>query len=121
MLKRNGLHEFHTHENHAHYPEIDNVAGRGEDSCRIKDLELSCFFRPTKSSKRPEGRAKPGVEHVFILSQVFALAFGTACRRLFKSVDSIASGASPNGDAVTPPELAADVPISNVFHPIKIG
>src|SRR5208283_4283547 len=60
------------------------------------------------------------VEHIFVLLQVLALAFWTTAGRLFKGVDAIASGAGPNGDAVTPPELAADAPIPDIFHPVNV-
>ena len=68
---------------------------------------------PAERAERPECAAEPGIQHVFF--RYPAIAF----RCLLANV-KLAIGAMPGRDAMPPPQLAADTPVFDVFHPVKI-
>ena len=74
--------------------------------------------------KGPEGAAEPGVEDVFVLFELGGLAVELdglfECFALAAGGELVAVGPVPDGDAVSPPELAADAPVADVFHPVVV-
>ena len=81
-------------------------------------------MRPAEGAEGPEGAAEPGVEDVFVLFELYGLAvefdgllegFAVAA-----GGELMVVGTVPDGDAVAPPELAADAPVADVFHPVVV-
>ncbi len=79
------------------------------------------LVRPAEGGGRPQGRGEPGIEHILVAGQRDAVA--SLCLRLFLRHRHIgfAVGVIPRRDPVTPPQLAADAPGLDVFHPVEEG
>src|SRR5207253_1846399 len=73
--------------------------------------------RPAERRERPEPRREPGIEHVRILFHR-AAALGARGRVGPVGPLVLAFRASEHRDAVTPPQLAGDVPVPDVLHPV---
>ena len=84
-------------------------------------LEQLGLLRPTLRGESPQLRAEPGVQHVLVLVHVMAAALGAHVGVLGKGVLPAAVLAVEHGDAVAPPQLAADAPILEVLHPGGVG
>ena len=84
-------------------------------------LEQLRLLRPALRGKGPQLRAEPGVQHVLVLVHVMAAALGAHVGVLGKGVLPAAVLAVEHGDAVAPPQLAADAPILEVLHPGGVG
>ena len=63
----------------------------------------------------PEPGGEPGVEHVGILGPSLAGRFDLDARSFAAALRRI-----PDGDAVSPPELAADAPVLDVLEPVVV-
>ena len=117
------VHAVHAHQHHARDPEEDDVKAGNEDVARIECFEIRRVFRPALGGERPQRRGKPGIKHVFILVQWQVggeLVFGARRRFVFGDVD-VAVRVVPRRDAVTPPQLARDAPVLQVFHPVVVS
>src|SRR3546814_19207393 len=92
-----------------------------------------CFFflmirRPPRSTRTDTlfpytTLFRSGIEHVFILAQrhvgaelVFRTYFGLIARDI-----DIAGIVEPCGNAMAPPQLAADAPVLDVVEPLEVG
>src|SRR5690348_11104728 len=102
---------------HARYPEEDDVVAGLHDAGGVVAAQIGGVVGPAKRAERPEPRAEPGVEHVWVLGDRVAAAMGADQRRLAGDGDLAAMAAVPGGDAMAPPELARDVPVANVLQP----
>ena len=121
ILKRHLVQEVQRAHDHAGDPQRDDVA-RGDESRRgVMALEQLRLLRPALRGEGPKLRAEPGVQHVLVLMHVMATALGAHVGVLGKGVLPTAVLAVEHGDAVTPPQLAADAPVLEVFHPGSVG
>ena len=84
-------------------------------------LEQLRLLRPALRGEGPQLRAEPGVQHVLVLMHVMAAAFGAHVGVLGKGILPAAVLAVEHGDAVAPPQLAADAPVLEVLHPGSVG
>ena len=131
-------------DDHARDPERDDVAGRRQDTGRIILLELGSLCWPSEGRVGPQGRAKPGIEHVGVLFQRmsgpelvpaqvrlgadqpasdFPLPPGhvaAICEGLLQ-VTLGASAGVPDRDSVPPPELSADAPVTLFAQPVEVA
>ena len=92
---------------------------------RVERLELGRLRGPAERRERPQRRAEPGVEHVLVPAQRDVPAVpGPRLRQRVglaaRDVD-VAGLVVPGGNAVAPPELAADAPVLDVAHPLEVG
>ncbi len=107
-------------KNHPGHPEEDDVPAADQHAGRIIKVQISSFFGPAQGGKRPQGAGKPGVQNIFVLHQVGGLAFWAVCR-ISPAADHLATVlAVPHRDAVPPPQLTADAPVTDVLHPIRV-
>ena len=84
-------------------------------------LEQLRLLRPALRGEGPQLRAEPGVQHVLVLMHVMAAALGAHVGVLGQGVLPAAVLAVEHGDAVAPPQLAADAPVLEVLHPGGVG
>ena len=63
-------HGVEPEHNHPGDPVGNDVARGDEHATWIKLLEVFRRLRPTKRTERPQGRAEPCVENVFVLNQL---------------------------------------------------
>src|SRR3990170_5780078 len=68
----------------------------------------------------PESGGEPGVQHIGVLDDILGAALAAPIRVLHGHRYPLAFPAVPDGDAVAPPELAADAPVPEVLHPVEI-
>ena len=106
--------EFVARHDHARNPEENDVRAGHEIVGRIKVFLFRRIFGPAHDRERPEPGAEPCVEHVFILTPSVAL------RRIHAHIDFVPV-IIPRRNAVPPPDLAADAPVLDVFHPVEIS
>ena len=106
--------EFVARHDHARNPEENDVRAGHEIVGRIKVFLFRRIFGPAHDRERPEPGAEPCVEHVFILTPSVAL------RRIHAHIDFVPV-IIPCRNAVPPPDLAADAPVLDVFHPVEIS
>ena len=68
---------------------------------------------------RPQPGTEPGIQHIRILLDILRAA--VAGSRVFNADDHFpAVPAIPDRNTVSPPELAADAPVTDIFHPVEI-
>ena len=108
-------------ENHSRHPEEYNIVSRHEHVGGIEIFIVLRFFGKSEGGKGPERGGKPGVQHVLVLSQLRASAFGAMRRVLLRTNHLSARLAIPNGNTVSPPKLAGNTPVAHVFHPVVIS
>ena len=104
--------ELDAHHHHAGDPQEDDVAARDHRVGRVEGLELRGLVGPAKGRERPQRAGEPGVEHVGVTDPAVALGRGQADVGLVVAV--------PDGDLVTPPQLARDAPRPDVLHPVEV-
>ena len=92
-------------DHHPGHPERDDVAGRGENACRIILRELGRLLGPAQGRVRPEGRAEPGVEDVGVLDQRVPWPQSSPARgRVSPQMSQPPDSPLSPGDVVTPVE-----------------
>ena len=121
VLKRHLIQEVQRAHDHAGDPQRDDVA-RGDERRRgVMPLEQLRLLRPALRGEGPQLRAEPGVQHVLVLMHVMTAALGAHIGVLGKGVLPAAVLAVKHGDAVAPPQLAANAPVLKVLHPGGVG
>ena len=121
VLKRHLIKEVQRAHDHAGDPQRDDVA-RGDERRRgMMALEQLRLLRPALRGEGPQLRAEPGVQHVLVLMHVMASALRAHVGVLGQGVLPAAVLAVEHGNAVAPPQLAADAPILEVLHPGGVG
>ena len=121
VLKRHLVQEVQRAHDHAGDPQRDDVA-RGDERRRgVMALEQLRLLRPALRGEGPQLRAEPGVQHVLVLMHVMTAALGAHIGVLGKGVLPAAVLAVEHGNAVAPPQLAADAPVLKVLHPGGVG
>ncbi len=116
----NIAHALNAHHHHAGHPEEENVEARDQQCVGIELLQVSRFLRPSQRGEWPQGGAEPGVQNVGILGDVATAAMLTLVRIFHAHRNAVAFMAMPRGDAVAPPQLAADAPVPHVPHPVVV-
>ena len=111
------------HHDHACNPEEDDVETRDQHVGGVEALQRRILPGPAERGKRPKRGREPGVQHVLVLAQrrigrdpVFFPHLLLAPTYVWRAV-----GVVPGGDAVPPPQLAADAPVFDVLHPVVVG
>ena len=84
-------------------------------------LEQLRLLRPALRGEGPQLRAEPGVQHVLVLMHVMTAALGAHIGVLGKGVLPAAVLAVEHGNAVAPPQLAANTPVLEILHPSGVG
>ena len=84
-------------------------------------LKLLRMLGPALRGKSPELRGEPGIQYVFILVYVMAATLGADIGILHKSILPATVIAVKDRDAMTPPKLPRNVPVTKVIHPREIG
>ena len=112
--------EFDAEHHHASHPEEEDIRTGLEHRGGIEIFEIFGLFGPAQRGERPQSGGEPGIQHVFILVDLVAVAVGTLGGVLARHGHFAAVIAVPHGDAVPPPELAADAPITDVLQPVVI-
>ena len=115
------VHLLHAGEYHSRNPEEDDVVAGYHNGGRVPVVKLLGLFRPAHRGERPERGAEPCIQNVLVTGDVFAVAALALGRILAGDGDVPAVGAVPRGYLMTPPELAGDAPVMDVFHPVEIG
>ena len=114
------VHILYAHHHHPRNPKEQDVVARFHYACGIEVVQILSIVGPAKRGVRPKRRTEPGVQHIRIAHKTARIACGTR-RRIFALNDDFgAAFAVPDGDAVSPPELAADAPVADVVHPVEI-
>ena len=104
---------------HTGNPEEDDVRTGHQVIGRVEIFLFFRLFRPTHDGEGPQPGAEPGIQHIFFLIPAFA--FGGGHAHIDFPVFIVDIAAVPGGDAVAPPDLTADAPVLNIFHPVEIG
>ena len=120
FFKRNFLHKFHAHNQHARNPEENNIVTGYKHAGRIELLKQFGVVRPAHGRERPQSGAEPGVQCVLVLMDMRAAAFRAFFKVGAAGAHFTAVIAVPNRNAVAPPNLAADAPVVNIFHPAGV-
>ena len=110
-----------THHHHPGNPEEQDIKTGHQAGGRIIDSQFFGPFGPSHGGKRPEGRGKPGVEHIGFLADFITSASGADGRILLRHGYLAAVITVPGRNAVAPPDLAGDAPVADVLHPLEIG
>ena len=105
---------------HAANPEGNNIIDRHEQVRGIEVLQILGVVRPAERGERPQGRREPSVQHVLILLNVRRTALAAASRVFAADGHRAAVVAVPHRNAVAPPQLTADAPVADIFHPVHI-
>ena len=121
VLKRHLVQEIQRTHDHAGDPQRDDVSCGDECRRGVMTLEQLRLLRPALRGEGPQLRAKPGVQHVLVLMHVMATALGAHVGILGQGVLPTAVLAVEHGDAVAPPQLAANAPVLEILHPGGIG
>ena len=116
-------HELDPGHNHPCHPQEDDLVARLQHIGRIEIGQILRPVGPAQRRERPQRRAEPGIEDVRVLFQR-----ATACRTLLRVTgarlrhDRVrALPAVPDRDAVSPPQLARNLPIVDVLHPVQVN
>ena len=66
--------KFDAEHHHARYPEEENIRAGFENRGRVEILQIASLFGPTQCGEGPESRGEPGIQYVFILVNLVAVA-----------------------------------------------
>ena len=111
--------EVDPRHDHARDPEEEDLGGGHEHVGRIEGAQVVRVMRPAERRERPEPTGGPGVEDVLVLPHR-AGARGASGRVLAQRVGPTAGIAVEHRNAVSPPELARDVPVADRLHPVDV-
>src|SRR5690606_29748291 len=116
------LDEVHGHHDHPRHPEENDVEAGDQHIRGVEGFEVVGVVRPAEGGEGPQGGAEPGVQHIVVLVQAdiggnavfFPYLVFTAAH-----ID-LAVVVVPGGNAVAPPQLAADAPVLEIPHPGEV-
>ena len=127
---------FHARHNHSCHPEEDDVRSGHEvgGGIVVGKFGVVGMVDAVEEADGPEPRTEPGVECILVMAQLlgghvfksgdltslFECFFATHCHDEFLFL-TFSGGQIVCRDAVSPPELAADAPVVDVFKPVAIG
>ena len=84
-------------------------------------LKLFRMVWPTLCSKGPQLRREPGIQNILILMNVMAATFWTDISVFHKCILPATIIAVEHRNAVSPPKLPGDVPVTEILHPSEVG
>ena len=76
---------------------------------------------PTLCSKSPQLRREPGIQNILILMNMMTAALWTDISVFHKSILPATIIAVEHRNAVTPPKLPGDIPVTEILHPGEVG
>ncbi|CDN46068.1 Uncharacterized protein BN871_KJ_00010 [Paenibacillus sp. P22] len=121
VLERDAVREFQRREDHAGYPEVDDVVAGDKQVVRIVALEIGAVLvRPAERGERPKGGAEPGVENVLVAAQLSMPAVRASFEILAGDMKLAAGVAVPGRNAMAPPQLAGNAPVADVLDPVQV-
>src|SRR5258708_24961139 len=115
--------EMLRHHDHPGDTEDNDVEACHQHRGREKGVEVFGLFGPAKRSEGHQRRRKPSVEYVIVALERTAISFrGSPFFSLgFVAADiDIALVVIPRRDLMTPPQLARDAPILDLFQPLPV-
>ena len=127
ILERHLPGEVVGEHDHARDPEEDDVETGDQHAAGHVAVVAACLhrrvIRPAHRAERPQAGAEPGFQHVAILCErhIGAQRVLRACLGFIAAHIHVAVRIEPRRDAMTPPQLAADAPVLQVFHPVAIS
>ena len=86
----------------------------------MMSLKLLRMIWPALCSKGPQLRREPGVQNVLILVNMMAATLWTNISVLHKCVLPATIITVEHGDAVSPPKLSGNVPVTKILHPSEV-
>ena len=110
---------FQTGEDHAGDPEGDDIVTGDEGGGGVEFAHLGSVIRPAQGGEGPQCAGEPGIQGIGVLGHV-AAALGALFDALNGDNGLAAVIAVVGGDAVAPPQLAADAPVPDVLHPVEV-
>ena len=127
------LHQLQAHHDHPCVPEKQNIVAADQQAGGVIRAQVFGVVGPAEGGKRPERGAEPGVQDVFVLSELRVAALRAFCRwagsagvafddldaRVERGNHFFALGTMPDGNAMAPPKLARDAPVANIFEPLQ--
>ena len=109
------------HHDHAGNPEEEDVIAGFHDGGRIKIVQVLGIIRPAQGGMRPETGTEPGIQHIRGPVRCCCEPHWDRSAGSSTADDHLAAIlAVPDRDAVSPPQLAADAPVTDVFHPVQV-
>ncbi len=127
-------HELLAGHDHAGHPEEDDIRSRYQvvGGIVVGQVFVGLMFGMAgflriEHRNGPQPGREPGIQHVFVLLQVFGLegrvdglcGLQRRFRGGFHHVGSVRQ--VPGRDALSPPQLAGDAPVASVLHPMTVG
>ena len=119
-MERRDFGKFKSGHDHARDPEEQNIIACFHVGSWIKIFQIGRLLRPAQSGEGPKSRREPCIQHIIILMDFLRAACCTLSR-IFTCHGHVVIGAIPNGDAMSPPELATDTPIFDIVEPVVIN
>ncbi|MNC16747.1 hypothetical protein D3C75_646080 [compost metagenome] len=114
--------KFECGEDHARYPEVNDVIACNQNIVRVKTLIVAAvLIRPAECSEWPQIGAEPGIENVLILLQIIKTADFAGFIDGIRYKHFTRRLRVPGRDAVPPPQLAGNTPVAYIFDPVQIG
>src|SRR5207302_9709372 len=112
-------------------PEKQDVVAADEQRRGIKRAQVRRVVGPAQRRERPKARTEPRIQHVAVLFELSATAFRAFLRRAGRQRAAVndynsriargrdaTAGAMPDRNAMAPPELPRDAPITDICQPI---
>ena len=121
VAEGNVLPECQAHHDHAGHPEENDIISRNQSARGIEMFEFLCFLRPPHGLKGPKSGTEPGIQHILILMNVPASAFRTGLHIHTGNCCLPAILAIPCGNAMPPPKLTGNTPVTDVLQPIAVN
>ncbi len=120
-VKGNLIHICKTGENHSGNPEGDDIIRSNKGTGWIEICEIFRFIGPSQRREGPQCRGKPCVQRIRILRHMTA-AFGTSLNFFRRNLQMTACFVVTIicRNAVSPPQLTGNAPVTNIFHPVEI-
>ena len=119
VLEGGLAHEVEAGHHHARHPEEEDVGAGDEVTGGIVEGEVLGLLGPAEGGEGPEPGGEPRVQHVGVLVDGRAAALGADGGLGGGGPLVLAVTAGVDGDAVAPPDLAADAPVADVLHPVE--
>ena len=108
-----------THD-HASNPKSNNVSSGYQDLRWVVALKLLRMIWPALCSKGPQLRREPGIQNVLILVNMMAATLWTNICVLHKCILPATIIAIEHRNAVSPPKLSGNVPVTKILHPSEV-
>ena len=110
---------FQTGEDHAGNPEGDNVIAGNKGRGGVEFAHLGGIIGPAEGGEGPQCAGEPGIQRIGVLRHMTA-ALGTGFDALNGDDRFTAVITVVGRDPMTPPELTADAPVTDILHPVEV-